>query len=134
MESVRSYLLNALVLVCFLLVVGCTQTPEAAAQPEGPRLRITNTSGIDLDQVVVIFPDERITFGPLAAGATSDYQPVRHGVYGYAAYEVTFDGQTINQPVLDWMGATPLQGEAFTYAVTVDPEQPRWQMVQGEVT
>ena len=54
-------------------------------------------------------------------------------MYGYAAYQVTFDGQMITQPVLDWMGAAPLDGDSFTYVLSVDPQQPQWSMVQSEV-
>jgi len=111
-----------------VLLAGC-----GSPQSTGPRLRITNTSSFPLDRVVVMFPNEQVTFGPIPTGETSDYQPIEHGVYGYAAYQVTFDGQTITQPVLDWMGATPLDGESFTNVLVVDPQQPQWSMVQSEV-
>jgi heat shock protein HslJ/Tol biopolymer transport system component len=97
------------------------------------RLRVTNDSPYHLDRVVVIFSDERIAFGSLAAGETSTYRAVRRGVYGYAAYNVVVDGQTIDQPVVDWVGEQPLDGESFTYVLSIDPERPFMQQIQGEV-
>lgn len=118
------------VFVCATLI-GCGQA--ATAQPDIPQLRIMNASEFVLERVVVIFPQERVMFGPVAAGETTAYQPVSNGVYGYAAYEMTFDGRTIKQDVLDWMGEKPLNGSAFTYVLSVDPQRPDWQIVQHEV-
>jgi hypothetical protein len=134
MLLVRFYVrLLSLLLLAGLVLLGCAQAPPEVSQPTAPQLRITNTTDVTLDQVVVIFPNERIRFGPVPAGATTDYQPVRHGVYSYAAYAVTFNGRTVNQPVLDWMGAQPLAGTAFTYELSVDPQQPDWGVIQSEV-
>lgn len=120
------------------LVIGCGQSsmvaaPSTASQPDVPQLRITNASDFALDHVVVVFPQERITFKAVAPGATTAYQPVSNGVYGYAAYEMTFDGRTVKQDVLDWTGEEPMRGAAFTYVLSVDPQPPDWQMVQHEV-
>lgn len=124
-------------LACAMLI-GCGQAataplPNAAAQSDVPQLRITNASEFVFDRVVVFFPREQITFEAVAPGATTPYQPVQRGVYGYAAYEMTFDGRTIKQDVLDWMGEKPLPGSAFTYVLSVDPQRPDWQIVQHQV-
>ena len=125
------------VFVCVTLT-GCgqaatTPSPNAAVQPDVPQLRITNASDLALDRVVVIFPKEQITFQAVAPGATTAYQSVSNGVYGYAAYEITFDGRTVKQNVLDWMGEVPMHGSAFTYVLSVDSQRPDWQIVQHEV-
>jgi heat shock protein HslJ len=96
-------------------------------------LRITNGNPFPLDRVVVILPDERIDFGSLASGETSDYQEARYGVYAYAAFEVAFDGQTIEQPVVDWVGEYPLPGESFTYVLSIDPKRPFMLQIQNQV-
>lgn len=88
------------------------------------RLRILNSSAVDLEQLVVRFPNTPIAFGTVPAGATTDYQPVPGGVYGYAAYEAVVDGQAIHQGVDDWLGERPLEGSAFTYVLSIDPQQP----------
>jgi hypothetical protein len=94
------------------------------------RLRITNQSAITLHDLVVVFPDERIEFGDVPAGATTNYQDVPHGVYRYAAYDVEVAGQEYEQTVVDWIGEATMHGEFFTYTIEVDPS--RWQ-TEGQV-
>jgi WD40 repeat protein len=94
------------------------------------KLRIINQSNISLQSLVVVFPDERIEFGDVPGGTTTDYRVVPQGVYGYAAYNVEVNGQSYEQPVIDWVGETPLQGDNFSYIIDVDPA--RWQ-TEGQV-
>jgi hypothetical protein len=105
-----------------------TKTPDA--QPQSQRLRITNQSAVPLHNLVVIFPDERIEFGDVPAGATTEYQAFSHGIYRYAAYNAEVDGQKYEQPVIDWVGEAPMQGNAFTYILAADPS--RWK-TEGQV-
>ena len=104
------------------------KTPDAQSQFQ--RLRITNQSALTLHDLVVRFPDERIEFGDVPGGTTTEYRDVPQGVYRYAAYDVEVNGQKYQQPVVDWMGETPMQGEVFTYLIEADPSQ--WQ-TQGQV-
>jgi len=103
-------------------------TPDARPQPQ--RLRVTNQGAIILYNLVVIFPDERIVFGDVPAGATTGYQVFSHGVYSYAAYNVEVEGREYMQPVVDWIGEAPRHGEAFTYILEADPT--RWE-TEGQV-
>lgn len=113
-------------------VATITATPAEGLPSISPlqKLRIINQSNIALQSLVVVFPDERIEFGNIAGGTTTDYRYVPQGVYGYAAYSVEVNGQIYEQPVIDWVGETPLQGENFTYIIDVDPA--RWQ-TEGQV-
>jgi hypothetical protein len=97
--------------------------PRATPRPDQPAqlLRIRNLGAVDLHNLVVIFPDQRIAFGDVPAGATSEYRPAPGGVYRYAAYEVEIGGQFYQQPVIDWVGETPMPGDAFTYTLDADP-------------
>jgi hypothetical protein len=90
-----------------------TQTPS----PSGQRLRLTNSGTVDILKLVVLFPGGRVEYGDLAAGQTTEYLDVPDGVYGYAAYEFEVDGETVLQPVIDWVGEVPMDGTAFTYSV-----------------
>ncbi len=85
------------------------------------RLRIRNSGTIPIKGLVVVFPDDRISYGDVEAGATTDYRVVPHGVFTYAAYEFAADGKVILQPVVDWVGEKPLVGEDFTYTIDKDP-------------
>lgn len=115
-----------------------TSVPTITATPAGglssisplQKLRIINQSNIPLHNLVVVFPDERIEFEDVPSGTTTEYRDVPKGVYPYAAYEVEVNGQKYEQPVVDWVGETPMQGENFTYIIDVDPA--RWQ-TEGQV-
>jgi len=111
----RYWILAGLWLALVLGLAGCG--------PEAQMLRVANHSGWNISRLVVLFPDERIDFGAIPAGATSEYKPVPHGVYSYAAYEVELDGRTYRRPVMDWVGEKPMVGLAFTYVVDVDLAQ-----------
>ncbi len=96
-----------------------TSTPEPLSEP---RLRIRNAGEIDIQNLVVMFPDSRIEFGDVPAGITSEYQPAPNGVYNYAAYEYDLNGETKTQFVIDWVGESPRPGQSYTYVVEFDPE------------
>jgi hypothetical protein len=110
-------------------------TPTAAAMPTDvpptQDLRIENVGDADIHDLTVLFPGAtgyqvvRVAFGNIAAGRTSDYQPVPGGVYRYAAYEYTLAGDSASQSVVDWMGEKPLEGAQFTYRVALDITQVR---------
>ncbi len=109
-----------------------TATPAGGLATTSPtqKLRIINQSDIALHNMIVVFPDERIEFGDVPGGTTTEYRDVPQGVYRYAAYDVEVNGQSYEQPVVDWVGETPMQGENFTYTIDLDPA--RWQ-TEGRV-
>jgi hypothetical protein len=97
--------------------------PAATGEPvatAGSRLRIRNAGPDDLRALTVLFPDARIDFGAVPAGATSDFRDVPGGVYAYAAYEARVDGTRRDVPVIDWVGEAPLPAADYTYVVAVD--------------
>lgn len=102
----------------------------AAATASGPQLRILNTGTVEVTDLVVLFPDSDVEFGSVAAGQTTDYVEVASGVYRYAAYRYTLDGQEVLQHVLDWVGEKPIPGAKFTYQIAFDPTMP----VERQVT
>jgi hypothetical protein len=55
---------------------------------------------------------------------------VPKGVYGYAAYRHDLNGETVTQPVIDWVGESPMEGTAFTYTLSLDPSQPALAQIQ----
>jgi WD40 repeat protein len=136
--------LARILLLFILLLAGCTKTtePEKPIQSTSPtvistntpgtpqKLRISNQSGLALHHLVVVFPNDRIEFGDVPAGVTTDFKTVPHGVYRYAAYEVEVNGQKYAQPVMDWVGETPASGVDFTYFIQVDPS--KWS-TEGQV-
>jgi hypothetical protein len=126
--------------VALLCCIACES--QAPASPEGvpspdqnppgaqQELRIVNQGPADAGDLTVIFPDSRVAYGDVAAGTQTMHRPVPGGVYAYAAYRLVVNGTTIQQPVIDWVGESPLRGRAFTYVITVDPSRPAAQTVR----
>ena len=120
---------SAYLLSTLLCVGGCGWvSPET--NPQTPRLRITNVGSTPIVGLTVLFPQDRINFGDIPMGATTQYKEVPRGVYGGAAYTLRIGGAIVTQPILDWVGEEPMEGNAFTYALDVDPSRPQLLIVQ----
>ncbi|MGC3995094.1 MAG: META domain-containing protein [Propionicimonas sp.] len=102
----------------------------------GPRVgdavevRVRNASGIDFTSVDVQFPDGmRVEYGPLAAGASSDYADAGEPVYRYASVKVTAaggppaDGRTFVLQPTDYVGEEALGPGEYTYVLTIQGDQ-----------
>jgi hypothetical protein len=125
--------------VALLLFGGCDATAPASPQPvpapsptpsSQQQLRIINEGPAAAGDLTVIFPGSRISYGDVASGTTTAHHPAPGGVYSYAAYRLVVNGVTIEQPVIDWVGESPMKGRAFTYTIDVDPARPRSQTVR----
>lgn len=101
---------------------GCSGCSDSAS--DLPRLRVTNGGSVPASALTVLFPRDEIEFGDVAPGATTGYRTVPNGVYRYAAYRLVVNGQTVTQPVIDWVGESPMEGTAFTYTIAVNPNRP----------
>jgi hypothetical protein len=78
---------------------------------------------VPIENLIVLFPEEKIEFGAVPPGTTTEYKPVSKGVYGYAAYSYDLEGTNIGQPVIDWVGEEPMEGTDFTYVIDLDPSR-----------
>jgi hypothetical protein len=109
-------ILKALLLIAILgsMISGC-QSKQVS------RLRVTNNGSLAINSLVVIFPQDRVEFGDVPAGTTTEYRDVPNGVLAYAAYEFEVDGEVATQPVIDWVGESPISGTLFTYTLDFDP-------------
>ena len=95
-----------------------------STEAELQRLRIRNAGTSTVKDLVVIFPEDRISFGDITPDVTTAYKEVPYGVYEYAAYRYESGGETMEQPVIDWIGETPMAGNSFTYVIDFDPRKP----------
>jgi hypothetical protein len=86
-------------------------------------LRIQNAGNLDVESLTVYFPGGEVAYGTVPAGVTTDYAEFPQGVYRYAAYRFSFEGHEWLQPVIDWVGETPMDGDTFTYSVELVPSQ-----------
>ena len=88
-----------------------------------PSLRIINNGSVPIKNLVVLFPQDRIEFGDVPAGTTTEYKEASNGVFRYAAYQFEVDGQTVTEPAIDWIGENPMSGILFTYTIDYDPNR-----------
>jgi hypothetical protein len=136
-QSKAVLLLVSAVVLALVAACGSPAAPTATPVPQGPQLRITNSGSVPIEGLVVLFPEDRVEFGDVARGETTVYRDVPNGVYNYAAYEFVVNGETVTQPVIDWVGESPRPGQAFTYVLDFDPnrdgEMFAMQLVQATV-
>lgn len=119
-----------LALTAGLMSPGCTDSSPTAASSSPAvavlsTLRLVNAGSLSVAGLVVVFPNERVDFGDVAAGTVTAYRPFSRGVYRYAAYQARLGDRIVSQPVIDWVGEVPMSGEAFTYTIEAS-EGPPW--------
>ena len=122
MTNFRQNVLISKVLL-FTALLGIVLSGCNLPSADVPKLRISNSGSIPIKNLVVLFPEDRVEFGDIAAGATTEYKDVPKGVFSYAAYQFEINGDFITQPVIDWVGETPMKGFQFTYVIDFDPNR-----------
>lgn len=117
-----------------LVLCGCAGTspaPQAAGSSEPAastpastvnRVRVTNDGPAAVSDLELLFPVDAVAVGDVATGATSDYVEVPHGVYHYSAFAYTVDGKRVTQPVIDFVGESPMPLDDYTYLIHFDPK------------
>ena len=119
--------LSLIITACVERLDGTGNTGSTAQSTPKPtalqKLRITNQSTFSIQNLVVRFPEDQVSFGEVLPGETTDYQVIPHGVYQYAAYDFEVEGETYQQPVIDWVGEVPMNGKDYTYIIDVDPSK-----------
>jgi hypothetical protein len=114
-------ILRALWIGIFLLALvagGCTSVQESAAG--GIEIRVANRSDRNFDQVDVTFTSDKVSYGSVAKGATSEYRSTPKA-YRYALVVVTAGGESFRFQPIDFVGETPLAPGRYTYALNIDP-------------
>ncbi len=115
-------ILRSLSIGIFLLALGaggCTSVQESAAS--GVEVRVANRSDRDFDTVDVTFGSQKVSCGPVAKGASSEYREAKEEAYRYALVVVTAGGETFRFQPIDFVGETPLAPGRYTYALSIDP-------------
>ena len=141
MYNARVFFLNKLGTSFIFLIgfsAGCSPlVPTPVTTPAVQQLRITNAGSVDIMDLTVFFPGATslalatpVKFGDVPAGKTTEYRSVPRGVYRYAAYEYGIDGRSVNQPVVDWVGESPMKGARFTYQIALDPQKQPGSQIQ----
>ena len=95
--------------------------PAVPASGEQIEVRIHNASGEHFDAVEVHFPSGmKVEYGPLAAGASSDYADLDDPVYSYAWVAVSRDGERVVLQPDDFLGEQRLPAGQYTYVLDLD--------------
>jgi hypothetical protein len=105
------------------LAISASLSGCASRSAQAPRLRISSNGLYTMNNLIVRFPQDSIVFGDVPAGTSTEYKEVSNGVFRYAAYDFEVDGKIITQPVIDWVGETPMEGNLFTYTLDFDPSR-----------
>jgi hypothetical protein len=90
---------------------GSTVGPTVDPSSTGARLRLVNVRPPNVYSLVVMFPMEQVSFGDLPGGTTTEYKSVSNGVFRYAAYRFRVADREHTQPVIDWVGESPMAGQ-----------------------
>jgi hypothetical protein len=93
-------------------------------------MRIINSSPNAISNLSVLFPESEVSFGNVPANGTTEYKIFPNGVYSYAAYRYELNGELVTQPVIDWVGESPMEGTAFTYTIAYNPDNPNMQRIE----
>lgn len=103
---------------------------STAPDPGVVQVRVRNGTGFDFAGVEVRFPDgTRLSQGPLASGASSDYIDAGDPVYGYAWAKVTTapgppaDGRVFVLQPADYVGEQALAPGQYTYVLALDDQE-----------
>ena len=110
-----------------LALCSCAQAgvapPVSEPSSSVSRIRVVNESTEALRDLDLLFPQEEVAVGDVAAGAASDYVEVPQGVYNYSAFRFLRDGESVVQPVIDFVGETALPIDDYTYLLGVDSDR-----------
>lgn len=105
-------------LLLLLVLPGC----DSPFGPQGDvAIRIANNSSFAFERVDVVFPEDRVSYGAVAAHRTSGYHSVETA-YRYAYIEVEIDGEELRIQPIDYVGESPLEAGRYTYALNVTIE------------
>ena len=100
-------------------IVPPVSEPSSAAS----RIRVVNDSAKELRGLHLLFPQEEVAIGDVAPGTASGYVEVPQGVYNYSAFRFLRGGESVVQPVIDFVGETPLPVDDYTYLLGVDEDR-----------
>ena len=108
-----------------LILGGLLLAVSGCPAPFGPRgdvhVRIANESAFAFSSVDVVFPEDSVDYGIVAAHGASEYRPVSKA-YSYALIIVQVGGEEMRLQPIDYVGESLLSPGRYTYALNVTIE------------
>jgi hypothetical protein len=102
-----------------LLFTGTTGISAENSSPRsGVRIRIANTSSIPFSEIIVRFSSQEEKYGPLAAGASTEYRDVA-AAYRYEPTTVMANDRRFQQLIIDHFGDETLEPGLYTYILNI---------------
>lgn len=107
-----------LALSTLLVFAGC---PAPTEPSESVNIRVSNESSFAFSDVDVVFPQDSVDYGTVAAHGVSEYRRVAQA-YSYALIIVQVGGEELRLQPVDYVGETELPAGRYTYALNVTIE------------
>lgn len=105
-------------LILLILFSGCLVN---SSEDDTVMIRIKNSSSYSMQNILVKFPDEEITYGDLSSGEESGFEVVTKA-YRYAYIETIVDNKTVILQPTDYVGESLLEPGQYTYNLSIDQE------------
>lgn len=94
-------------------------TTESVAKEKTIHIRLANKSAYNFTDIQVSNPTDKVSYGNLNAGATSDYIDFETA-YSYASVTLKIDDKTYTFQPIDYVSETPLKDGNYTYEINVE--------------
>ena len=95
--------------------------PAPTESSDGVNIRVSNESSFAFSDVDVVFPQDSVDYGTVAAHGVSEYHRVTQA-YSYALIIVQVGGEELRLQPIDYVGETALSAGRYTYALNVTIE------------
>jgi hypothetical protein len=101
-----------------LLIASCDNPFSSSGEIE---IRVANESSFAFSDVEVVFPEDSVDYGAIAANGISEYRRVSKA-YDYALIIVQVGGEERRIQPIDYVGEPLLQPGRYTYLLNVTIE------------
>lgn len=107
-----------LLFVTLALLSACSKE----AGNEDVKIRLSNVSNVDFENIVLNTSTGDVSFGVLASRSVSDYKSFELA-YRYAFIELTANGNTYTLQPIDYVGESPLDKGHYTYVLDLEGQE-----------
>ena len=107
-------------LLILFVALACISACSKEGDDGNIRIRLSNISAYDFENIAVNTSTGNVTYGSLESGASSAYKSFELA-YRYAFIELSADGNTYTLQPIDYVGETPLDKGEYTYQLDLEP-------------
>ncbi|MGL1888710.1 MAG: hypothetical protein OCD76_19510 [Reichenbachiella sp.] len=111
-------------IISFLIFFSCSGNKDDIES--NANIRLSNISQFDFNDVTVNTWDQKVEFGNINSGQTTDYNFFQIA-YRYAFVELSINGDTYTLQPIDYVGETPLKSGNYTYQIDANDSQDQYE-------